>query len=128
MKIHEIAWAAGLIDGEGCLFIQRQRKQAGVRTRTDNFRLYLKVTMGCERTLIRLHSILQVGSVFEHEAISKKANTSFTYLASLDDASTVLHILYPYLVTKRDEAKLAIEFLELPLADRGGRLGSSITD
>jgi hypothetical protein len=113
------AWAAGIIDGEGCITILRQHPGQSGRINTS-YRVYLKVTMGHAPTIARLVDIFQVGSV--HLQRSTRWNDAFSWWVASRQAEVVLHIVRPYLVTKAVEADLAFEFFALGVGRGGGQV------
>lgn len=116
----EIAWLAGIFDGEGCITISRQKPGKDGR-KNWSYRLYLKVTMGHELTINRIFALTGIGTVTIQK--SKHHNQAWTWWAASREALNVLDQLRPYLVTKALEADLAFEWGALPLAPRGGRGG-----
>ena len=103
----EIAWAAGLIDGEGCVFINKSHYVAASRQRTDTYRLVLKVTMGCRATIERIHSIFQVGTIQNHVPRGSRVNASYSWICQSLQAKTVFDLIQPYVVTKAAELEVA---------------------
>lgn len=59
MTTEEIAWAAGIFDGEGCIHIRRNAVTETSRHRTTHYALITKVTMCHAPTIERLHRILE---------------------------------------------------------------------
>jgi hypothetical protein len=121
MDGYAVAWAAGIIDGEGCITISRQRPGTGGRVNPSH-RLYLKVTMGHQPTVELLRQIFRVGSV--HLQRGGRWNDAHTWLVAARQAGDVLLAVRPYLFTKAVEADLALQFLDLPRSPRGGRGGN----
>lgn len=117
MKKTELAWAAGIVDGEGCVTISHVPAKRQKGCLNDRHALYLKVTMGDKPTVDRLHKLFGIGSVQIN--IQKKYNTAWSWLCCSRDAGIALRKLLPYLVTKRAETLLAIEFDALPLYPGG---------
>jgi len=123
----DLAWAAGIIDGEGCLSMNRQRASTRKDLRTDTFRPLLKVTMGHRETIERLFEMFQVGSVQNHVARSKKVNASWTWLCQCAQVWPPLEQVFPYLLTKREEAELLLRFREeVPSGLVGGSEGNPV--
>lgn len=114
----DIAWAAGIIDGEGCFHISNSRPDTKSGAINRSYSLYLKVTMGHKPTIERLLDIFGVGSI--HLVTQTKYNQAWTWLTTSHKALGVTNIVRPYLFTKASEADIAIEFMLLPLAPRGG--------
>lgn len=119
----EVAWAAGIIDGEGCITITRQKPGTSGRINPSH-RLFLKVTMGHEPTVRRLLAIFGVGSVHLQES-SQGYNDAWSWWVASRQAGDVLMLVRPYLVTKAAEADLGFEFLALPSGTTGGRNGNA---
>jgi len=124
----ELAWAAGIIDGEGCISIIRVPASAQDRCVVDRFVLHLKVTMGHKETIDLLHRIFNAGSVQSHQPKTDRTNASYSWICQSRQAQLVLRLSSHYFVTKAKEAKVALEFMKLPLAKRGGWGGSCKTN
>jgi hypothetical protein len=120
MTTEEIAWAAGIFDGEGCIHIRRNAVTETSRHRTTHYALITKVTMCHAPTIERLHRIFGVGHVGLQKGSARKSPSASWYCMS-KDAAFVLHHLKPFLFTKLEEAELGIAFSELPTA-RNGRV------
>ena len=107
----EFAWAAGIIDGEGCLIIQpRQPKKAHW---SIEHRLTLRVKMCHRPTLDRLHQIFGVGGVFPRKKQQEHHLQPWEWLVYRLDAISVVETILPYLMTKREEADVFRSFPRL---------------
>lgn len=113
----ELAWAAGLIDGEGCIHIHYSPPNLRQGTINPQHVLWLKVAMGCRRTVERLALIFGVGTV--HRVPTKRHNPAFQWIVQSTRAAQVIRLLRPYFVTKAAEADVALEFDALPRKARG---------
>jgi hypothetical protein len=118
----DLAYLAGLTDGEGCFTISRAKPR--VKQRSTNYRLYFKITMGHEPTIRRLREIIGCGSVTKQK--SRKWNDAWTIWLANRQAVGLIALLRPYLFTKAIEADIALEWGLLPLAPRGGRGGGHV--
>jgi len=118
----DIAWAAGILDGEGCLYINRHRANPKNKTKTESFRLYLKITMGHRPTIAKLYDIFRVGSVLLHQPKSSKVSASHSWVVPTRQAEMVLDQMKPFVFTKLEELAIAEEFfaLEKVLGGSGG--------
>lgn len=114
----ECAWAAGIIDGEGCLTI-RAREPVKPGTWSVSHSLFLKVTMGHKPTVERLAEMFGVGSVHMQDSRGERLNASWTWWVASRKAHVVLLAVRPYLVTKAHEADIGLEFLSGPMTARG---------
>ena len=108
-----LIWLAGLLDGEGCIHINRHRADKRADLRTDTFRLYVQITMGHLATLELCREITGLGTVQPHTVSNKKANAAFCWMTSAGDAEQVIKNLRPYLFTKAPEADIALSFCEI---------------
>ena len=88
----EAAWLAGIIDGEGSIYIRRSRKKE-----TDNFTYALSVRVGMTH---------------------KRKKKIFLWTLDTRKAEKVLKEVYPYLVTKKEQATLALAFCSIPKYSR----------
>lgn len=124
----DISWAAGLIDGEGCIFIMKRSPSLAPRTKTSSFYVGVKVSMGDLKTVLELHRVFRVGSL--HLNIKHKKNKNWSkyhvWLCQQRDCEGVLNKIFPYVRTKKKEIIIALKFLSLPLSSRGGKGGSPV--
>jgi hypothetical protein len=103
-----LAWAAGLIDGEGCIRID------------TGFRLVLKVKMTHLPTLERLMEVFSCGSV---RPCKVKQGTRPQWIWSCMGlrAMKVIEEVSPYMVTKKQEALLALQYGDYCLSHKWER-------
>lgn len=126
MKSTHLAWAAGLIDGEGCLSITKHPACHYKKAVRDRYVPLLKVTMCHKDTIERLQRLFNTGS-FSHSVKMPVRSDTYTWLCNAKQAKPVLQMLLPYFVTKYDEALVLLEYLNLPPAPRGGNRGGRAT-
>lgn len=105
----DLAWAAGIIDGEGCFHISRSRARPEW---SDTFSLYIKVTMGHRPTIDRLKEIFALGSI--HPVIQARYNDAWSWLVTSNNAGKVITQIEPFVFTKTEELDIAKRFLALP--------------
>ena len=128
MRDVELAWMAGIFDGEGCISIGHVSPNVRNDLKNPSYRLTVKVTMGHEPTIRRVAEIVGVGTVHRHQARSIAANESWSWVAMARNAEMAIVLLRPWLLTKADEADVALEFMRLPDVKRGGKGGSQPID
>lgn len=126
MNILDVAWAAGIIDGEGCISIIRVPPTKKNGCRTVQYKMILKVTMGHRPTVERLLKIFGSGSRQDHVARTEKVNASYSWICQSVQVKKVLDVVRKYLFTKAEEADVALEFLSLPKFLVGGRGGNPV--
>ena len=105
----DLAWAAGFIDGEGCIAVCRQLPTKG--RESPSHRLEVNVANTDHDTILRLKRIFGVGAVHGRKRGNYLKVWNFCVTGS--DAKKVLDLVTPYLFTKRKEAQLAEDFYEL---------------
>lgn len=102
MTESDFAWAAGLIDGEGCLFIYNRKNKS--------YSALLTVTMTHVPTIEKLNSIIP--GHFNYK-LSKHGHKGMLTWRPYDTKYAIDKI-YPYLVCKKAEADILLEFLLMP--------------
>lgn len=109
----ECAWTAGIIDGEGCLYIRRQKASKGAKN--NCYSLNVRVAMTHMPTIQKLKNLW--GGYYS-ERLRKEDNYKNIAIWELssENAGILLTKIINYLVTKREEAVVALEFLSLPKA------------
>lgn len=105
----EAAYCAGMIDGEGCIFI----------TKGPQYRLYLKVAMCNEPAVEYLWKAFNRGTI---QNVRQNIYTdAFSWLCGPKDAIEVIRLIRPFLIVKAVEADIAEEFMAIPRGQMGGR-------
>ena len=113
-ETRDIAWAAGLFDGEGSISVRRIK---GVASKAETFQLAVQLAMTHRATVYKFKTVLVVGSV--HTYRYGRYKRQWAYVATGPSAVRVLEVLGPNLVTKRQEAQIAINY---PLGVKGKRV------
>lgn len=111
----EIAWAAGVIDGEGCFTLYKGKKLRR-RCVTLEYRLMFIVSMVHLPTVKKLHQIFKVGSIFrdKRKNVSKNKRASYRWQVNGGmQCAQFIPLILPYLFTKREEAEVALRFVKL---------------
>lgn len=106
----DLAYAAGIIDGEGCIYTRVYMPKQG----RDNIStiLQLQLTM-CSETVVAWFAKMFGGDVFVSQPPSANRRTRFTWQFRGRIVGKVLESLLPYLKEKRQRAILAIELAKL---------------
>jgi hypothetical protein len=108
----DLAYMAGLVDGEGCFFMAKLPKKEGDGYVTEHYRGLLKI----DNTDIRL--LDWVDSVFSGTASARTRSTSsrkferevFNWTATGDRLLDLCEQILPYLVIKKEQCILMIKF------------------
>ena len=103
MRQTDLAWAAGIVDGEGCILLYRAKTRTG-----DAWVLRLTVINTSQPMLQRLQEIFQLGSVRQRRRTNPRHKVQWTWEIAARKAEAALILLLPYLVTKRREAELGL--------------------
>lgn len=113
IKETDCAWTAGLIDGEGCIYIHRSRPKNGAIN--PCFSLKVRVGMIHMPTIQKLKD-LWGGYYSERKVKQKNSRNQAIWEVSSKNAEFLLKYIICFLITKKEEAILALEFLTLPKA------------
>lgn len=94
----DIAWCAGLFEGEGCFTVMCYDHGAG----SDQPRCYLAMTD--EEPVRRFHQLLGVGHVYTRGSNNPKHKPQWQWqVAKQKDVRYVIETLYPWLSPRRKE-------------------------
>jgi hypothetical protein len=113
---HDLGWAAGLVDGEGCIHLARVNRDCGNGT---NYRVRLNVAQNCLRTLREFQEVL--GGVGHLVSVKRKPDHSRqVYALVLDGPQAIAAILWllPHLRRKREEALVVAVYSAFAQPDR----------
>lgn len=100
MKASDIAWAVGLLDGEGCVGIYRHR-----------IGYTLRITIGMVHlpTIEHLQNLFG-GSVYLDQGRGGRQRPCWHWYVGAAKAASFLCLVTPYLVTKAEQARLVLDF------------------
>jgi len=108
LKLTELAYAAGIIDGEGSITISRIK-----RPETRGGYIYLmEVKVGMTDTIVP-HWLLDKFGGNLRLYIKSQGKPQFVWTVSSKKAKSVLETLLPYLKLKNEQAQTAIGFQKL---------------
>ena len=117
----EMAYAAGLIDGEGCIAIRYTYTPPKPDVPFGRERFYMSVTMGnTNEKLVRFLCDRWGGSISFHAAkpdTNRKAH--YQYVIAAQKAAVLLRDVQPYVVAKHRQLRLALQFQEYMSGGRG---------
>ncbi len=103
-----LAWAAGFLDGEGCIHIAKQRYQG---TRSDSYRLGVHVSQNDRSTLDSFCDAVGIRApIYATKRAANHSRQCYTLNYSGQSALKLLIALMPYLNRKLREAKAALQF------------------
>lgn len=111
----DLAYAAGIIDGEGCIHI----RQAVIRsTGVLRYGMECQVAMTDRRVVEWLHEYFS-GSIHHHKFGVPWRKDQWVWLVAARKAQSFLQQVLPYLKLKREQAILALE-LQNRICSRNG--------
>lgn len=100
----DIIFLSGVVDSEGCILI---------KTANNCYNLVLEVTMAHKPMVEKFLHILGFGSF---NSVKRKQITNqkqaWRYSASGEGAKKIIELILPYMIVKKEEAEMALEFLE----------------
>jgi len=117
--IADLAWAAGIIDGEGSIFIMKQQRKD--RERGHNYILRISVQSTDPYMTKELGKLFPDGAIFSQDRY-KSENWSDTLKWQVNGrrAVNVLKQILPFMRVKQDQAKMAVDFQETTKKNIGG--------
>lgn len=105
LEVHEAAWLAGLIDGEGNVGVKKSYSSLDGYT---NWYPILNVTMTCQETIDYLHSLTPGGNTKPRNLGGNRKLQYVWSLSAVDKVLFVVKTIRPYSVTKKSQ----LAFLE----------------
>jgi hypothetical protein len=106
----DIAWAAGLFDGEGHITIQKSKPYAARGERSYKYSLIINLGMTHHATVRKFAEIVGAGRLGCLRQRNPEHACMLRWQTERRNASAILKIMLPYLKTKRVEALLALQF------------------
>lgn len=103
----ELAWIAGIIDGEGCIDLRKTEYPSG----NNSYQPIISVEMTHKETIYRLQELFNLGSIYYR---SRKANhkNAYNWTVCSDNAFYVAKLIKDYVFTKLEQINLLLEFEE----------------
>ena len=122
MKDTDIAYLAGILDGEGCIHIKRNKRKdcpKGVQ-----YQLGVTVRMSNE-SICQLYQKYFGGRVYQCKKYKSYYKQLWQWIVTSKQASAFLRIVLPYLIDKKTEAILGLEFQDakMPVRAKMGHRG-----
>ncbi len=124
MKKTDLAYTAGIIDGEGCIYIHK-RVTPENRSRV-RYSLLIKVSSTDEWLIEWLHFAWggAIGTHSEKSRRLKNWSPAWQWTLQTKQAYEFLKLILPYLQLKKPQAELALKFQERKR--KGGGSGSTL--
>ena len=119
MKESDIAYIAGLFDGEGSIYYknapEKKKKHKGpVYRESQSWRINMEVTMTDPMVINWLHETLKVGTVTKKPRKGKRKDGTkylmqYRWRCVFRDAYYVCCLIYPYSITKLEKVKQILD-------------------
>jgi len=132
ISTEDIAYIAGLFDGEGSIYFkrgtERKKKHTGKGYRISNsLRLSMEITMTDESVLVWVHEILGVGTLNKKPRKGKRVDGTkylmqYRWRCTFRDAYYVCRLLWPYAHTKLPKIQQVIEHYAEETFERGAQV------
>ena len=107
MSNTDLAWAAGIMDGEGTIGLKkRYRKEKNVTT----YHVRTAVEVTDKQMIDKLYSIFNCGSLHIRDRVGNNKR-HYSWICGSRDTEYVLKQIIRYLVTKKERAKYMLEYL-----------------
>ena len=109
MKRTDLAYIAGIIDGEGSIYTDRHPSKKGLA------RYNIVVSVGMtDKSALEFIQVFFGGKIrCQNRAIHKNWKPELIWKVSGEKAQIVLKAIKPYLLTKRAQAEVALRLLEV---------------
>ena len=98
------AYLSGLIDGEGCIYLNEEKRN-GTIIRT---RIRLQITNTNKNLIDKCIEITGKGCISVHQPKQSNWKTRYDWVVYDLSAREILNNCLPYLVSKREQAELAL--------------------
>lgn len=110
ITIAELAWLSGIIDGEGSIFIMKQKR----KDRERIFNYILRVAVQSTDLIMAKECFLisEEGTYFTASETRENQSNSLKWQVNGRKAANILKELLPYMKVKKEQAKAAIKFQE----------------
>ena len=128
----DIAYIAGLFDGEGSIHIKRgpekKKRHDGKGYRISNsMRLSMEITMTDKSVLTWLHEVLGVGTLTDKPRKGKRVDGTkylmqYRWRCTFRDAYYVCCLLFPYAHTKLEKIQQVIEHYSHDRLNKGAKV------
>lgn len=99
------AWLAGIVDGEGCVHIGKNKKK------TISYQPRIAVSMTCKKVIDRLVALTGYGSCRPCR-VKEGRKLIWEWKCVGQQAADILRHIWPHLIVKRQQAALCIELAE----------------
>lgn len=115
IPLTEFAWLAGIIDGEGCIYIHKCGPNKNKGEKNSHYSLRIRVAMTHFPTIKKICEVF--GGIYSEKVTSKenhKNQACWDFSGKQSNVLQFLEIIAKFSITKLNEILIAIEFIKLP--------------
>lgn len=117
MNDSDIAYLAGLFDGEGCLIVRPKSKLA---SGNYNISYHLEIGMTDRRPIDWCKQVTGKGNVYYLPSKKSKWSDNYRWVVCSKQAASIVVLLLPFLKVKREQAVLFLELNSIKSQYRRG--------
>lgn len=107
----QLAYIAGILDGEGCIAISKKKCRDGT-AKGIQYRLYVSVANTDLKMIKFIKQTTGVGSIYKIKRNCERHKTAWRWNLWSIQASDLLRDVHSYLITKKNQAKIGIKFID----------------
>ena len=125
-KLHlkDAAYIAGILDGEGCITLSK--KKDPTMKLGYGLRPHIMVTNTNKSLIKYLRDTTDLGIIYEGKLTNPKHKPNFRWQLWSLQAQSLLKEVLPYLLIKRKQAELLLEYIDRCSGKKGGFLSASM--
>lgn len=109
----ELAYIAGIIDGEGTISVGIRNPNPKMRELRPQLVLQVAVVMTDESIISWLKQVTGIGNLYKQIKTNPKHKNIFHWRPSIKDSAKLLIQILPYLIVKKRQAELFIELVSI---------------
>ena len=110
ITVAELAWLAGIIDGEGSIGAMSQHHKT--ENKTSTYRIRLRVTNTHKGLIEWLRLKIGFGTISPIKKVKEHYKQGYELSWTNQRAINIIRQIYPYMIIKRVQAEIAFEFDE----------------
>lgn len=114
-KEEAMAYIAGILDGEGAIFISRDL----FSKKNPVHRVGIRIGMIERAALQFIYDKINLGSLIKEKSYKNQRPIHRWLLTSYDEIKEFLNLMLPYLIVKKEQALHALDFIENCRGNRG---------
>lgn len=116
----DLAYLAGLFDGEGCISATIRPPQVNRREQQETIHAAISMSNTYQSIVEWAHTVTGLGSVKRYEPRSERHRPSWLWIVAANEAELILRRLLPFMRIKHVQASLLIELQGLRQQSRRG--------